>query len=299
MEFSASFIILMALIGELGFMAASILARRLRTGGTSSRAVLGAYGLTFPLWAGLAAYFALSGQLDVTWPYLLCVLVWLGVCYLLNFGTVFISPFQSLSESTGYRFGFSVLIALAVDLLVFKTTFNPHLLLVLGALFLGGVLLHMARVKQDYSSSRLVPLHYKLGFVVLVSLAEVATYALFKYGASLQDSVFAHNAVMQGALFALFIILGGRVMLRDSRAGYLPTSYILAFMGLVIIAVSADAIAIAGLPVTLFIMFSLIRSAFFAVHDIKTREAPFGITTIAALVLIASGIVMAFLIKGF
>jgi hypothetical protein len=163
MTFSATLIILMALIGEVGFMVINAMARRLRVGGGASRAILGAYGLTLPLWAGVLTYFAMNGQLELQWPYLLCVAVWLGVCYAMNFGTVFISSFQSLSEGTGYRFGFSVLLALLLDVVVFKTSFSPELLLVLGTLFAGGFFLHIGRAKQDYKNTRLVPLHLKIG----------------------------------------------------------------------------------------------------------------------------------------
>lgn len=293
-----TFILLLALLGEFAFMVINAMARRLRVNGGASRAVLGAYGLTLPLWAGALAYFAMNGQLDLHWPYLLCVAVWLGVCYALNFATVFVNSFQSLSEGTGYRFGFSVILALLIDMLVFKTAFSSELLLVLGTLFAGGVMLHLGRAKQDYKNTRLVPLHLKLGFVALVSVAEIATYALFKYGATMQDSIFAHNALSQGLLFTLFLVMAGRVMMRDNRDGYLPVPYIIGFMALVVVAVSANAVAIAALPITLFVMFSLIRAACFTVQDIKAREVAFSVSTILALVLIAVGMVLTLTLQG-
>lgn len=299
MTFTASLIILMALIGEFGLMAINSMARRLRMRGGASRAIIGAFGLTLPLWLAAFTYFSMSGQLALHWPYLLCVTVWLGVSYGLNFGTVFNSSFQSLSEGTGYRFGFSVAAALALDILVFKTSFSPELLVVLGTLFVGGVLLHLGRAKQDYKNTRLVPLHLKMGFVLLVSVAEIAAYALFKYAATMQDSIFAHNALSQALLFALFLVMGGRIMMRDNRDGYLPMPYIIAFMALVVVAVSANAVAIAAMPLTLFAMFSLIRAAIFAVQDVKSRDVRFRTGTVLALVLIPAGILLAVLLKGF
>lgn len=299
MTFSATLIILMALIGEVGFMVINAMARRLRVGGGSSRAVLGAYGLVLPIWAGAVAYFAMNGQLALHWTYLLCVAVWLGVSYALNFGTVFINSFQSLSEGTGYRFGFSVLLALLIDVFVFKTSFSPELLLVLGTLFAGGVILHLGRAKQDYKHTRLVPLHLKMGFVALVSVAEVAAYALFKYGATMQGSIFAHNALSQALLFTMFLVMAGRIMMRDNKDGYLPVPYIVGFMVLVLVAVSANAVALAALPITLFVMFTLIRAACFTVQDIKARGVGFSVSTILALVLIAAGIALTLTLQGF
>lgn len=299
MTFSITLILMIALIGELAFMVINSMARRLRVGGGSSRAVLGAYGLALPIWAGAVVYFAMNGQLALHLPYLLCVAVWLGVSYALNFGTVFINSFQSLSEGTGYRFGFSVILALLIDVLVFKTSFSPELLLVLGTLFAGGVILHLGRAKQDYKHTRLVPLHLKMGFVALVSVAEVAAYALFKYGATMQGSIFAHNALSQALLFAMFLVMAGRIMMRDNKDGYLPMPYIVGFMVLVLVGVSANAVALAALPITLFVMFTLVRAAVFTVQDIKARDVGFSVSTILALVLIAAGIALAMTLKGF
>lgn len=299
MHLSGPFIILMALIGELGFMAISILAKRLRRGGVTSRAILAAYGLTLPVWIGVFVYYTNKGEVEMPPLYMACLLAWLVTCYFLNFGSVFVSRFQSLSEGTGYRFGFSVLIAAAMDLFIFKTTFDPVILAVLGMLFVGGLLLHFSREKMPENSKTMVPLHYKIGLILVVSLAEVSTYALFKYGAGLQTSVLAHNAIFQMMMFAVFLIVGGSTLIKDRHEGYFPTSYLIAFFVLTVIAASADAFAVAGLPVTLFIMFSLIRAVCFAVHDLKTREVPFNVFSILALVLIAAGIVSTVFVGGF
>lgn len=296
---SANFLVLVALIGELGFMAISILAKRLRTNGVGSRSILAVYGLTLPVWIAAVAYFVSTGQMNWPWPYLVCLLLWLGTCYFLNLGTIYISAFQSLSEGTGYRFGFSAMIALLADLFIFGTEFHPAVIVAISLLFAGGILLHMNRVKQDFQSTKLVPLHLKLGFVLLVSLAEVSTYALFKYAATMQDTIYAHNAVFQSMLFLMFLVIGGKVMVRDCKQGYFPVPYMIALCGFLIIAASADAVALAGLPVTLFIMFSLIRTACFAVHDIKTKEIALNATSIAAIALIAAGIASTVLIRGF
>lgn len=291
MQQSANFIVLAALIGELGFMAINILAKRLRNAGVSSRAVLACYGLSLPVWVAGLCYFAGTGQIHLPWPYLLCLAAWLAVCYGMNFGTVFISAFQSLSEGTGYRFGFSVMIALLADVVIFHTAFHPAVIVSIAMLFAGGIVLHLNRVKMDLHSSKLVKLRYKIGFVFLVSLAEVATYALFKYAAGMQDNVLAHNAMFQTPLLIIFLAMGGRVMANDVRQGYMPLPFIAGIAVLLLVAASADAVAMAGLPVTLFIMFSLIRAACFAVHDIRSGEVPFTPMTVAAIALIAGGVV--------
>ena len=56
-----------------------------------------------------------------------------------------------------------------------------------------------------------------------------------------------------------------------------------------LVAAVADGFAIAGLSLTLFVMFSLIRMSAFAVHDMKTGEIPLSLQTILAIGLIACG----------
>ncbi len=296
---NASFLILMAVIGELGFMTISILSKRLRNRGVRTLSLLAVYGLTLPLWGGVIAYFFLRGGVTLPMVYVLSVLLWLATCFFLNFGSVFISRFQSLSEGAGYRFGFSILIAILADVVIFRTQFAPALMIVLAVLFAGGILLHFGRERIVGDTSMKLPLVQRLGFILLISLAEVATYALFKYAAGLQESIIFHNALMQALLFSIFLIAGGKGLSRDYRGGTFPTVYIVALVGLMCVAAMADAVAIAGLPVTLFIMFSLIRAACFAVHDIRTGELPMTPATLAAIALIAVGMCSTVFIQEF
>lgn len=293
----AAFYILMALVGELGFMTISILAKRLRNRGISTLSLIAAYGMTLPVWIAAAAFLSVHGEIHFSPAYLLCIAAWLGTCFFLNFGSIYITRFQSLSEGTGYRFGFSTLIALAIDLLVFGTEFHPSVLIVIAMLFTGGIFLHLSREKAVEHQNMKIPLPKRLGFIFIVSLAEVATYALFKYGAGLQDSVLFHNALSQALMFSVFLAAGGRVLHRDYKGGQFPVIYLVALFALMIVAAVADGFAIAGLPVTLFIMFSLIRAACFAVHDIKSGELPLTWSSGFALVLIAAGIASTFMVK--
>lgn len=294
---SASFCLLMALIGEFGFMSISILAKRLRNRGITTLSLIAAYGLTLPVWAVAVGYYALQGQLQLSWAYAAILSAWLGTCFFLNFGSIYLTRFQSLSEGTGYRFGFSTLIALFVDLLIFKTTFHPTVLMIIIMLFCGGFLLHLSREKTVSDPAMRLPLPQRLGFILLISLAEVSTYGLFKLAAGMQISVFLHNSLSQMLMFMVFLAAGGRTLRQDYKDRNFPSLYLIALFVLMIVAAVADGYAIAGLPVTLFIMFSLIRTACFAAHDIQTSEMKLTPLSGLALVLIAVGLACTVMIK--
>lgn len=282
------FYILMAVIGELGFMSLGILSKRLRNRGVQTLSILGVYGFLAPLAMLTAAWFIYKGQADLGIQYALIVAAWLAVCFALNFGNTWLTRFQSLSDGSGYRFGFTVFWALVADLLFFQHQFSPEKVVALILLFSGGTALHFARQKTVEATLQ-IPLIKRLSIVMFLSLVEAATYFLFKLGTTMQSSDLFHNALSQMLLFSIFLVMGWRSYQSDRGAQHLPLPYVVALMVLMLVAAVADGFAIAGLSLTLFVMFSLIRMSAFAVHDMKTGEIPLSLQTILAIGLIACG----------
>jgi len=291
------FFILMAILGEIGFMTLAVLGKRLRNRGVVTRSILGAYGLLSPVWAALALYFIIQGDATFTPIYCGLVAVWIGICYILNSGTLFISKFQSLSEGVGYRFSLTALCAFVVDSVFFNTTFNPQSLISMGLLFLGGTALSFSRQKQVESNLK-IPVFQRLGIILFLAVVEVATYSLFKMGAQMQESYLFHNVLSQALLFPVFFLIGRTYLISDIKTGIFPTFYIWAMMGLMLAAAIAEGFAIAGLPVSLIIMFSLIRVVVYALHDIKTRELPLTPLNGLSIAMIAAGLVYTVVLKG-
>lgn len=284
--------VLMAVIGELGFLALAILQKRLRNRGAQTKAILASYGLTLPVWIAIIPGFLIfAGQsIEVTQVYLLIVAAWLCACFFLNFGAVYLMRYQSMSDGTGYRFGFTVLLALLADVFIFSTGLSYEKLVTLCMLFAGGTILHFSR-QQHINADMTMPLAKRLAAIFVIALAEVATYSLFKYGAALQPSSILHNAVLSILLFTTFLLLGGREMVRENKDGKLPSLYLVALVVILVPACLADGLAMAALPVSVFVMFSLIRAVAYAVHDIKTKELLLTPANGLAIALIIGGLV--------
>ncbi len=282
------FYLLMAFIGELGFMALSILSKRLRNRGVKTLSILGVYSLLTPVWVGMAAWFLFRGQTDLSFQYMVVVAAWVCVCFTLNFGSTWLMRFQSLTDGSGYKFGFTVFWALIADLLFFQHDFSMEKALALLLLFGGGTVLHFSRQTVVVDALRM-PLAKRLGIIMFLALVEASTYFLFKVGATMQSSDLFHNALSQALLFSIFFIMGWKAYQSDKAFGHFPTSYAVILTALLLVAAVADGFAIAGLSLTLFVMFSLIRMAAFAVHDMKTGEILVSFKTILAVSLIACG----------
>jgi hypothetical protein len=289
------FYIVMAVIGELTFMVFRILEKRLRNGGAQTLAILASYGLTMPVWLVIIGGFAFLGMTAFTPAYGLVIAAWLATCFFINFGSVYLTKFQSMSEGVGYRFGFTLLLSLLADIFIFSIAFDAEKLLALSMLFGGGIALHFSRQKNIAPDMRMA-LPKRLGIIFVLAVAEVATYTLFKHGASLQASPTFHNALSQFLLFSIFVMMGHKAFAQDRKEGKLPTMYLIGLTVLLIIACLAAGLALAALPLTLLITISLMRPVFYAIHDIKTKELTLSLTNSAAITVIIGGLVyMAYL----
>ena len=283
------FYIAMAVIGELTFMVFRILEKRLRNAGAQTLAILAAYGLTIPFWILVIAGFVLLGQVAFTPMYGLIVVAWVATCTFLNFGAVYITKYQSMSEGIGYRFGFSLLVALLVDVFIFSMEFNAEKLLAIALLFSGGVALHFSREK-NVSSAMTMALPKRLSIIGFISIVEIATYTLFKQGALMQESATYHNAISQFLILCIFIGMGAKPYMQDRAAGKLPTIYLIGLSVLLIIGCLAEGLALAALPLTLIMGIALLRVVIYAVHDIYTKELRLTMANGSAITLILGGL---------
>ncbi len=285
------FYIVMALIGELGFMGLGILSKRLRNRGVQTLSILGLYGVLTPVWVLLAGWFLWHGQFDIGTKYVVVLAAWICICFILNFGNTWLTRFQSLSDGSGYKFGFTVFWALVADLVFFQHEFSSEKVLALFFLFSGGTVLHFSRQKIVDDSLHMA-LPRRLAIIMGLSLVEALTYFLFKLGAGMQASDLFHNAVSQALLFSLFLFMGWRSLQSDKVAGHVPPFYAVVLVLLMLVACIADGFAIAGLSLTLFVMFTLIRMSAFAVHDMSSGEIPVSLKTVLAISSIVCGFVI-------
>jgi hypothetical protein len=288
------FFIIMAVLGEIAILGLTSAARSLRISGGKSRAVYGAMGLSAVIWVPLACYFLQVYSVNISPYYLLALVAWVAINYGLAFGSRFLSGLQGASEATSYRFALSVVLAIILDLTIFHVSFTPKLWTVIGLLAAGGVLLHVPR-KTGFEAPKggksVVPLKLKAGVIVLGSVLDISAFALFKFAAQSQGNVLVHNALFQAALGIVFLIAGCKTLKTDVRQNYMPVVCALLIAVLAIIASSANAYAVTGLPLSLFVMFSLIRGMIAKVRDINDINAKPHPAFIASFVMIAVGLI--------
>lgn len=284
------FFILAALIGEISFMLVSIYNKRMRNKEAQSTSVLAIYGLTSPIWLILAVYYGVSGQIVFTPYYALILGVWLVVNLFFNYGAVYLTRFQSLSEGAGYKFGVSLLFAWLVDLLFFEPVVGIEQSLPILCCFIGGVWLSLTRdntVKSDMT----IPLWQRISFISFLSFLEIIMYSTYKIGAQIQDSPLVHLSLAHAILIPVFLLIGYKSLRTDIKKKVFVPFYIWVVCGLLTVGIFAETYAIYGLPITLLIMFYLIRTSIFAIHDMWTKELQISVMNVSAIMLILSGII--------
>lgn len=291
---SVLYFILAALIAEAGFTIIGHLSKRMRMRGLTNKSIIAMCGLSLPVWVGI--YFALGGVGYFPWQYILCAIVWLGFSYGLIMGTPFSPGYQSTGEGMGFRFLIAAVFALVLDLVVFKASFSSNMVLSIALLLAGGVLFQVGRIKIELKKSALVKMKYKLGFAAAVAAAEVGAYALFKYGALMQDNVAAHIALFQIFLMASFLVAGTKIMLADRAQGYFSVGAAINLAVLIVVASFAGGVAVAGLPLIMIVLFTLVRAAAFTANDIRIGALKFSPLNAVATSLIVMGVVVATLI---
>lgn len=283
------FLIFAALIGEVSFMLASLCNKRLRNNGTSTQSVLALSGLTSPLWLGLSLYFLYTSQVVFSFYYALVLGGWVFMCLFFNYGGVYLARFQSLSEGAGYKFGMSLIFAWLVDYLFFTPMVGMEQSLSIILCFVGGVLLSINR-DQSVNDDMVIPLHKRLIAIAVLSIIEIAMYATYKIGTNIQASPLIHLSLSHAILLPVFLIVGYRKLYADIVDNSVSHRYVVALFFLLLIGATAETYAIAGLPIAFIVLFYLIRSTVFAIHDMWTKELSPTLMNIGAVILILSGI---------
>jgi hypothetical protein len=297
MNTSLDLLILAALVGELGLVAVNSLAHCLRTNGVGTKSILAACALSLPIW--VVMFFCQSVEIILPWQYLAAVVAWMALSYGITIGTRFSVGTQGPAEGMALRFVFVAIFAMLADCVVFGAQYSSALITTLGLFFVGGVLIHFNRFWLELKPAKLVKVQYKIGFAAGIALAEVAAFALFKFGASMQVNPYANVAVFVTLASLMYLFFGAKALMHDKKTGYMPICKIGAFAVLAAVAWTANGVALAGIPVALFAMFTLVRGAWFAMCDMKSGTVKFSPVTAAGIGFVILGLLSTLLITSF
>ncbi len=283
------FFILAAFVGETSFMLLSLLVKRMRNENTHATSVMAVYGLTSPIWMCLTLYFVVSGQVVWSVYYLMMLGAWLVINFFYNYGAIYLTRFQSLSEGAGYKFGVSLLLAWMVDLLFFEPLVGGEQFISIILCFVGGVWLSLNRDKTAQTDVS-IPLWQRLAFISFLSGLEIIMFSTYKIGAQIQVSPLVQLSLAHAILIPVFFVVGYKNLRVDIKAGQIKSVYIGVVCALLIIGVFAETYAIYGLPITFLVLFYLIRSTVFAIHDMVTKELKVSLMNVSAVFMILGGI---------
>lgn len=116
-------------------------------------------------------------------------------------------------------------------------------------------------------------------------------YSTYKISANIQASPLVHLALSHAILIPVIFMAGAKKLYDDVQTGRVHKGYLLALFCLILVGATAETYAIAGLPITFLVLFYLIRSTVFAIHDMWTKELTISAMNVVAVTMVLGGIV--------
>jgi len=287
--------IIWALIAEIGFTSVTLLNKKLRDAGVETVSLLAIGVFALPIWISILLLMTLnSTDIVLTSSYFFYVTTWVGLCFLANFGGLFLFKFQSLSENAEVGFGLTALMAMLSDFFFFDVYFNLTKIILISLCVSGGIILSHSRRHQKHLEYH-IPVHQKIFAILFLSVISTAMLITYKKGIQIQPHIFFHMALTHTLLFIVFGFLGWKKLLSHMSKNTFRKEFILAIICLGTIAAITSSYAIGALPLAFIVLFSLIRACTYAGYDLYTREIELNkMTAFALFIIITSMIGIAF-----
>lgn len=271
--------IIAALISQFGFLVIALLNKRRRAHSVATLSLLAAYGVTIPVWLLMMIWQYAHGNGVFSSGYLAYVAIWFVACVAVNFGSVYLVRFQSMSESTGLNFAFSNLWAILIDWLAFGAGLQWQELTAIFITVSGATTIAFKR-RSGALLANIAPWK-KIAAVIGITACSAITLFAYKKGISYQPSIFFHIAFTHALLLSTYALVGAQCLKSDLVAGRISPRHLVCIFFLLLVSVISLSIAIAGLPLVILILFTLVSSAIYLAHDVIAKE--FHMTPIAVL----------------
>lgn len=259
-------IILLALINTLSGAIMTIRWKRLRSDGLHPISALGLLCFGIPLW--LVSLIALSHSFDIAGSsqYFLYVFLWSALVILANLGSIYLMKFQTLSEMTVYKLGFSTILGMAIDSILFEASFSPYMLTGIFFLFISGMLLSKNKRISDPN------IFLMLLLLLLVSVLGISLYAIYKYILPIQPHPVIHGIISQLVVYTAFSLIAYRHLRKDYESHLYGNKDIIGFGLLIFIFTITEAFLLQELPLTIIVLLSVISLLVYALYDIKRKD---------------------------
>lgn len=261
-------IITLAIINSIIWTLLSIRWKSLRKKDISSISAFGLLSFGLPLWLVSFAYLYYQHNFIYSERYFGNLSLWIVLCIATNLGSLFILKFKALSELGVYQLAISTFVAMFIDVIFFKSSFNLPTLLGVIMLLLAGFLLSKNKISQNKN----LKLSATLLLVLFLSVAGAVQFAAYKNALMVQTSPLLHVMFAQVILHLVFLAVCLKSLKRDLVAEKLKIADF-AFFGILIYAFTViEAFLFKELPITLLISLAVLNILLFQIYDIKNKD---------------------------
>ncbi len=277
-----------ALLSEIGYFISTIISKQLRNRDIDSLSILGIHALSLPIWIAVFIYLLQTEKnIIFSTEYLLITTAWTALCFAINLGGIFIIKFQSLSENSGLTLGISTIFAVLYDHFLFNDTTSLLKTIPIIGCIIGGIQLSNIREKHNINTTSTISFIKKIPLIIALSLMSITMLSLYKKGLHIQqDHLFIHISLSHILLFVSIGLFGYTKTFTKIKCGALPIKTTAFLVTVSIVTAIFASLAINALPITLIILFTLLRSISYAVHDFYTKEIPLNITSLATIFIV-------------
>ncbi|PCI25654.1 hypothetical protein COB57_00330 [Candidatus Peregrinibacteria bacterium] len=281
---------LLVLINTVIWTVITIRWKELRNKNLSAISAFGLMCAGLPLWIATLVYLLLSSDNIVyTSDYFTFVVLWALPVIIGNLGNLFLMKYQTLSELSLYKLGFSTLMGMSADFYFFQTTFSYFTLCGIILFFISGFLLSQSKTKRSYDLS----FHIALTILFFLSINTVFQHSMYKSAVMLQTNPIVHAMTSQILVFTIFFFISYRSLKTDIMKKILNYKDFLTFGILIFFYTIIEALLFVKLPVSIILLLSILRLVLFAVYDAKNKDLSLswqtyiaGVFSLTALILI-------------
>ncbi len=262
-------LIIFAIINSILSAVYHIRWKKLRLLDLDPRSAMGLFCFALPLWLVGLFYSISNGALIFSWKYLFLISTWAILVVINLLSSLYMIKFFPLSELNTFKFAFSTLMGILMDLFIFKTTFHIFTVISIVLFFASGLLLSKGKSSKSKAEVKLSTLLLVLLGLSIIGFVQVTIY---KIAVVMQPNNFAHACVVQTLLYSGYIIYAFKYIKQDIKKRIITKLDIGYFSITIFFFTIFEAYLFDKLPVVLMILLSSLTLGMFAIYDMWTKD---------------------------
>jgi len=244
-----------------------------------------------PLWIATLIFLHFRYEIIYSQQYFTYLTLWAIPVIISTLGMIYLIKFHALSEYSIYKLGFSALLAVILDILIFQVSFTLAMIVGLILLFASGIILS----KSKKQNKKKMKLYKTLSVIFILSIIGTFQLAFYKLALLIQPNPIVHAMIGAIFVYTILIIFLSKSIYKDYKKGEI-TNKDFALLGFSIYLITIlEAFLIYELPISLVIVLAVLQIFLLAIYDIKKKEFHLswelytaGILCLIALILITA-----------